>query len=289
MTAPIYKDLGKRASDLFSKEFPSDKKEIKAEWKGTTLNGVTFETSLVKDKSGTIIGTLTPKYKFKEYGTELSAEFNTKKDFKTEVSVSDQLVDGLKTTLAFNKNNNEVYGTFAYEFKHKTGSSTGTVDFAKQKGSTVNATGVLGLFYPGVYGGVSAEYSVGGNHLSTANGTLAYASPEFDVTAFYRVKFEEEKQEVGASYFHKVSSDLAVGSEIVYDVNTENKPKLTFGGQYSLNYDTTLKAKFDTLGSLSLSYQQKFNKNAKFTISTTVDTQNNKSPASLGVAINLTD
>jgi len=290
MTAPIFKDLGKRASDLFSKDFPSDKKEIRTEWKGQTLNGVTFETSLVKDKNGAILGTLTPKYKFKEYGAEISGEFNTKRDFKGELNVTDQFVDGLKTIFTFNKGA-EIWSTLGYEYKHKLGTSTASIDYGKSKGSTLSASGVVGS--QGFAFGVSGDYFLGGNSLQTLNGTVSYSSAEFDVTAFGRIKNqEEEKNEIGGSYFHKVSSDLAVGSEIVYDLsNPDAKPKLTFGTQFALNYDTTLKAKFDTNGILALSYQQKFNKNAKLTVSSSIDTNNlsGKSASTFGLALNLSD
>jgi len=290
MSFPVlYKDLGKRSSDLLNKEYQSEKQEVRTEWKGQTLTGVTFETTLVKDKSGAIVGTLIPKYMFKEYGTEISGEFNTRRDVKGEINVSNQLADGLKTIFTFNKGN-ELWTTLGYEYKNKLATSTASIDYGKSKGSTLAASAVVGS--QGFSFGVSGEYFLGGNALQTLNGTLAYGNTEFDATVFGRIKNQdEEKNEVGGSYFHKVSSDLSVGSEILYDLSNPDNKKLTFGGQYALNFDTTLKGKFDTNGRLSLSYQQKFNKNAKLTLSSTIDSTQlgGKNSSNFGVSINLSD
>jgi hypothetical protein len=53
---------------------------------------------------------------------------------------------------------------------------------------------------------------------------------------------DKDKNELGGSYFHNVNSDLAVGTEVVFDTtNADSKPKLTLGTQYKVNDDTTFK------------------------------------------------
>lgn len=291
-TQPSFKDLDKRSSDLLNKDFPSDKKEQKYEWKGTTKNGVSIETNFITDKNGNIVGTLIPKYKLKEYNAEVSAEFNTKKDIKAEVNVSDQFVQGLKTIFTGNSKGNDLFTTFGFEYKHELITAAASVDYGKSKGSTFLGSAVVGS--QGFSFGVSSEYFLGGNTLRNLNATLAYASPEFDASVFGRVKNheEEEKNELGATYFHKINSQISVGSEVVFDVsNSEAKPKLTFGTLYQLTPDTILKAKFDTSGRLGLSYQQKFNQNAKLTLSTTLDTNalGPKNNSSFGFVLSLND
>jgi hypothetical protein len=56
-----------------------------------------------------------------------------------------------------------------------------------------------------------------------------------------------------------------------------------------LEADTVLKGKFDTTGKLGLSYQQKFSKNSKLTISSTIDTNNigAKNSSTLGFTLSL--
>jgi hypothetical protein len=62
----------------------------------------TFETNFVQRKDGSILGTLIPKYVYKPWGATFSAEINTKKEVKAEVSVADKITPGLKTTLTAN-------------------------------------------------------------------------------------------------------------------------------------------------------------------------------------------
>jgi len=97
---------------------------------------------------------------------------------------------------------------------------------------------------------------------------------------------------LGLTYFHKVNSDLSVGADATFDVsNSDVRPKFTFGVQYSLNPDSTVKTKLDNQGQLALSYTQKFNKNAKLTVSGGFDTNNfsGKDSANYGFSLALND
>jgi len=136
----------------------------------------------------------------------------------------------------------------------------------------------------------------GESELKDLTTLLSYSSSEFDITAFGRIQKnqndDEEKNELGASYFHSINKEWQVGSEATFETaNTDAKPKLTFATQYQLQSDTTLKAKFDTTGRLGLSYQQKYNRNAKLTISSTIDTNNlgAKNSSTFGFSLSLND
>jgi len=268
----FFKDLNKRLCDLLGKEFPV---ENKVEWKGETENGVIVESNLVQ-KNGVVVGTFTPKYKYKEYGADIQLELNTKKEFKGEISVADQLAKGLKLILAGNSKGGEFWATVGTDFKSDMGTFTGAVDYGKEAGSTLKSSITVGS--KGFVVGGNAEYFVGSdsNELKELNTIASYGCDEFSVSGFGRMKNGvEEKNEIGVSYFHVVSKDLTVGTEVSFDHATvDAKPKLTFGTQYKLEADTTLKGKFDTNGQLSLSFAQKFNKNAKLVIASSFDTTN---------------
>jgi len=170
---------------------------------------------------------------------------------------------------------------------------TASVDYGKAAGATVKASAVIGS--QGVALGASTEYFLGSeSELKELTTVLSYGSPEFDITAFGRIQNqnEEDKNELGVSYFHKISNDWQVGAEATFETaNTEAKPKLTFASQYQLHSDTTLKGKFDTSGKLGLSYQQKYNKHAKITIAGTIDTNNlgGKNSSAFGFTLSLND
>jgi len=289
----LFGDLGKRVSDLLTKEFPSEKQENKFAWKGQANNEVTLETTFLQRKYGSILGTFAPKYKHKDWNTTFSADINTKREVKAEVAVEDLLnVEGLKTTLTGFSRGNDNFGTIGVEYKHELATVAASADYGKASGSTVKASAVIGT--QGIALGASAEYFFGGeSELKELTTVLSYASSEFDITAFGRIQqSEEDKNELGATYFHKINSDWQVGAEATFDTaHTEAKPKLTFATQYFLHNDTILKGKFDTTGKLGLSYQQKYNRNAKLTISSTIDTNNlgGKNSSTFGFTLSLND
>jgi len=290
----LFGDLGKRVSDLLTKEFPSEKQENKFAWKGQANNEVTLETTFLQRKDGSILGTFAPKYKHKDWNTTFSADINTKREVKAEVAVEDLLnVEGLKTTLTGFSRGNDNFGTIGVEYKHELATVAASADYGKASGSTVKASAVIGT--QGIALGASAEYFFGGeSELKELTTVLSYASPDFDITAFGRIQNQndEDKNELGATYFHKINSDWQVGAEATFETaNTDAKPKLTFATQYLLQNDTILKGKFDTNGKLGLSYQQKYNRNAKLTISSSIDTNNlgGKNSSTFGFTLSLND
>jgi len=290
MSGPgLFKDLGKRVTDLLTKEFPTEEKKV--EWKGVTNNNVTIETNLVQRGDGAIIGTITPSYKYKEYGLNLLAEINTKKDVKLEASVENKLADGLKLTLTGESKGDNTFATVGAEYRHEYATVNAAIDYGKPKGSLLKANTVFGQ--KGFALGLSAEYFLGTtdqSELKTFNTTISYTSKDFDATVFGRLISDKDKNELGGTYFHNINSALAVGTEVVFDTaNADSKPKLSFGANYKLNEETSIKGKFDTNGILGVSFGQRFNKNSKVIIGANIDTNNlsGKSSSSFGYTISL--
>jgi len=277
----LFKDLNKRVSDLLSKEFPTDNK---FEWKGTTANGVTLEANQVWKADGSIISTLTPKYKWAKYGTEFVGEVNTKRELKAEVTTDDQITDGLRTVVTATSKASESAVTVGTEFKHEYATVTASADYGRASGSTLKATAVVGQ--KGFVLGGSVEYLLaasGPNDLKEVQAVFGYRRPDYDVSLFARLKSEADtdKNEVGFNFFHAVRKDLNVGTDLVVDTTSSDvKPKLSFATQYIFNADTSLKVKFDTAGQLFYGVTQKFNDNAKFTLGGRIDTNNLSAPKS---------
>jgi len=278
----IFKDIGKRFNDLINKEFPKD---VKVELKAKTPNGVEYETSVTASDDKPYVGFFKPTYKWKEMGLELVGEVNTQRDLKVEVSSSNQIVDGLKVTLTAQSNKDGAYATLSDEYKHELASVTASIDYGKEEGSTANPTFVVGLDKYAL--GASIVYHIS-HGLKNFEGKLAYASPEFDVTLFSRSRYAKETElTFGGNYFQQLNSDLNIGSEISFD--SEFKPKLTFGSQYTLQRDSVLKGNFDTTGKLNLSYALKFNPATKVTFAAKVDTTNlSKTNSSAGFLLTFT-
>jgi hypothetical protein len=273
----LFKDVSKRVNDLFTKEFPGDKAENKVEWKGKS-GDVALETTLIQKKDGSVSATFTPKYDVKEWGANFLVELNTAKDVKAEASFKDQLAKNLKNIITLQSKGDDNWATLGLEYKHDLASVTASVDYGKASGSTVRASANVGS--SGFTLGASTEYFIGftqESDLKELHTILSYAKAEYDVAIFGRMKSENDtdKNELGLNYFHNVNSTLAVGAEITFDTaNSDAKPKLTFGTQYQLAADSVLKGKFDTTGKLGLSYGQKWNKNARVVVSSSIDTNN---------------
>jgi len=286
----LFKDLNKRNSDLLTKDFPSEKRENKVDWKGETSSNISFETSLTQRNDGSVLGIFTPKYRVKEWNTSFTGELKTNKDFKGEVVVDDRFAPGLKTTLSGESKGEDLFATLGVEYKHEIATFTASVDYGQASGSNLKTSVVLGT--QGFQCGANVDYFVGSSNdssLREVHTVASYSTDEFDLGVFGKILNEKDSTLLGASYFHKVSSDLQVGAEIQFDTqNPETKPKLVAASQYRIDPDASVKTKFDTNGKLGLSYQQRF-KSSRLTVSGTVDTNNlnAKNASSFGFNLSL--
>jgi len=286
----FYKDLNKRNSDLLTKEFPSEKKENKVDWKGETSSNVSFETSLAQRYDGSILGIFTPKYRIRDWRTTVSADLKTNKDFKVEVSVDDSFTPGLRSIFSGESRGEDLFATVGVEYKHELATFTGSVDYGQASGSSLKTSSVVGT--QGFQLGASVDYFIGASNDSSLrefNATASYSNDEFDTGLFGKILPEKDSNVFGANYFQRVNTDLSVGAEVTFDTqNPEIKPKLTAAAQYRIDPDAVVKTKFDTNGRLGLSYQQRF-KSSRFTISGTIDTNNlsAKNSANVGFTLSL--
>jgi hypothetical protein len=284
----LYKDLNKRSSDLITKDFPSEKRENKVEWKGETSSLVSFETSLLQKNDGSILGSFSPKYKLKDWNTSLSAEFKTNKDFKAEVVIDNHFTPGLKTTFTEESKGEDLFGTLGVEYRHDMVALTASVDYGQAAGSTIKASTVVGS--QGFQLGTSLDYFFGNSNdsaLKEFNATASYSNDEFDIGMFGKIKPERDSNVLGANYFQKINTDFGVGAEVSFDTqNPDVRPQLTAATQYKVDSDATIKAKFDTTGKLGVSWNQKF-KSSRLILSGTVDTQHLSGKNSSAVAFTL--
>lgn len=267
----LFKDLRKRSNDLLTKEFPGDKSEKKIEYKGDTSSGA-FETLFVQDDKGAIIGTVKPKISMKDHNIDISGEFTTKQDLKIEVSGQDHFAKGLKAFTSINQKKGEIFGAIGTEYKHELVTLNTTVDIGKKTGPSIAIASAFGN--NGLSFGASTTYLVSKSTLDGLEVVGSARFPEADISVFGRVKSGDKKdiQEVGLSYFHEINPSLAFGAEAQLNLATKN-PDLVAGIQYKVHSDTIIKGKFSNAGNLGVSFQQKLNKNTKFTLSSNLDLQ----------------
>jgi len=275
----LYVDLGKKATDLLTKDFPD---KTKFELNTRAPNGLQLQTTATRNNDGSIVGSVQPKYTFVKNSVTLSSTIDTHKVVKVEATVENP-IPGLKATLGGQSDTESFKADF--EWKHDRATVTTGLDFFSTKGNTLTASGVV--HHEGFSLGASAEYFISDKQeVRKLDGVAAYTTPDLQVTAFSRRKGDV----LGGTYFQRVSALLGLGAEISFDLGkADGTPKLTFGGNYVLDAptSTTVKGKFDTDGKLSLSYGQRLNSFSKFTIGSTVNTNNLGASGNHAVGVSL--
>jgi len=278
----LYADLGKKSSDLLSKEFPD---RNKVEVKTKTISGVSFEGNVTKNNDGSIYGSLYPKYKFGSHGITVGAQVDTKRAVKVEATVED-LLPGLKSTLTGHGDSESI--TFDSEYKHEYLTLAGSVNVLGAQGNRFTASSVFG--FDGFAVGLQAEYVY--DKWRTVNGIASYTNPDFVATLFARANNQASTNIIGLTYHQRLNSRSAVAAEASFDVNkTTESPKITVGGSYDLDPSTTTKARVDTEGRISLSYAQRLNKYARLILGTSINSNNLSSSGNhtFGLTLSLND
>jgi len=262
----LYADLGKKASDLLTKEFPD---KTKFEVKTKTASGLNFEASMTRNADGSIFGLVNPKYKFASHGVEASLSLDTKRNSKLEVSATDFL-PGLKSTVTASSDSESV--KLDMEYKHEYLTFGTSLDFLGPKGNTLNASGVIGL--DGLALGLQAEYLYAGadnSKFTSASGVASYSGNDFVASVLTRNKGDI----IGGTFYQKINSRAAVGAELTVDVKKQaESPVFTIGGAYDLDADTTVKGKFNTEGKISFSWAQRVHKHVRVVLGSQINTNN---------------
>ena len=253
MAPPLYKDFGKAANDLLTKDFPSGHK-VQLESKAS--NGVTFVTSVSSGKDGKIDGTFEDKYRYDPRGVNFTGKFDVgKQQFTTEVSV-DSLLDGLKLTVNGEADLEKIKGSFEY------GADKFNVTGAFQQ-KDLNASAVFS-YEKFLFGG-ALKYTFDGGNLNWGAG-LSYKGEDFNGT----FRLEDEGQKASANYNHKVNDDFDVAVQL--DVTLQSmSPELSLASAYKFDSDSTAKAKLDTEGKFGISYKQKLNSHVTLTLGSKID------------------
>jgi len=268
---PFFKDLGKSATDLLTKDFAlSNKLELTAK----APNGMEYTVNATSAKDGYVLGSVKPKLIYKPFGLTAEATFETNRNFKGELNIQDHFVNGLKVSLVgeLNAKDQETVKLSLDYKQDRVAASIGGEVLNTKEGPSVFGSVVLGHDHFALGG----DFALGVEHqqIKKLNGSLEYSVPECSVTLS-----TNKGETVGLKYFHRLNSALQIGVDIGVNVaKPQENPKLTFGGAYKVDSDTQLKAKFDTEGRLSVGYLQQLNRYAKLTVGAQLNTNNFSAP-----------
>jgi len=285
MSAPIpatYSDIGKAASDLFSKDFPVG--TIKLESKTTAPNGVSFTLSGQKDsKTGNINGELKSKYYYPKRGGTFTGSWTSNNQLNGQVELENSLAKGLKLDLITNiqpaTGNRNVRGGFTFK---QPGLHT-KIYVDALKGPIFQGDVVVG--HEGFLVGSEGFYDVMEGKLTHYGVTAGYTHPEYNVA----LRVTNSMSAYTLLYYHRVSSEIEAGAKAHWDSTTNNPSvNLEFGAKYFLDRDAFIKGKVDSTGKVGIGYTQALRPGVKISFGGSIDTSRlNENAHRFGISINL--
>jgi len=275
----LYNDLNKKANDLLTKDFPITHK---IEFKTLKKPGPGFESSL-SDKDGVSVGVLTPKFQWdhESYGSNVvSFTVDTKRNLKLEGTSTD-LIKGLKAVLTAT-DSQIVTSSFEYKQPHFTVNCL--LNLLSPKGTTGVFATVAG--YQGHAIGIQTDYNLSTNTINDINGNLTI---NYDRDVSFGLYGRFKKNIIGARLYHRYEQNLSIAAEAEANyVNSAEAPKFTLGADYTVDPRTSLKAKIDTIGNVSVSVISKLTDRVRVTFGTALNTNNFSSTSKASFGLNIT-
>jgi len=266
MAPPKYGDLGKAARDLFSKGFNYGFNKL--EVKSKTDNGVKFTTKGNHNSdTGRLSGELETEYKWKDYGLTFKESWTTENVLNTEVTIEDQLLDGLKLAFdtSFAPQTGKKSGKVKTGYKNDYVNLNCDVDF-DFSGPTIQGAGVLG--YNGYLAGYQMSYDTSKNTLSKSNFAIGYEAGDF--TLHTNVN---NATEFAGSVHQKVNRDLETGVNLSWTAGS-NVTRFGVAGKYKLDKDASVSFKVNNSGQVGCGYSQNLRDGVKLTLSSMVEAKN---------------
>ncbi|KAI3361864.1 hypothetical protein L3Q82_002189 [Scortum barcoo] len=243
---PSYSDLGKAAKDIFSKGYGFG--VVKLDLKTKSQSGVEFNTSGSSNTdTGKASGSLENKYKMKELGLSFSQKWNTDNMLATEVTVEDQLTQGLKIALdtSFVPNTGKKSGKLKTGYKRDYVNLGCDVDF---EGPIIHAAAVLG--YEGWLAGYQMAFDTAKSKLVQNNFALGYRAGDFQLHTNVN-----DGTEFGGSIYQKVNDELETAVTLAWTAGSNNT-RFGIATKYKLDKDASLSAKVNNASLIGVGYTQ---------------------------------
>lgn len=263
---PSFKDLGKAANDLLSKDFPVNGTNLEIKTKAP--NNVVFKVDGIRDgNTGLINGNLEAKYLLPKYGLTFTPTWSTTNLVKAQFELDNKIAKGLKLDLATAVDPVSTAKSAALTATYKQpGLHTRTlVDLFKGPSFTLDA--VIGR--DGFLVGADATYDVQKAAISKYNATIGYSAPEYAISLHGLANLSV----FHASYYHKVNRDVEAGAKAVFEPKSGKNLSLEVGTRAYLDNASFIKAKINNTGILGLGYTQALRPGVKVSFGLALDTQ----------------
>jgi hypothetical protein len=259
MAPVLFKDVGKKANDLLKKEFISDNE---FEIEQNTTNGLKFKAN--GKREGTGFNTdFEVEYKDKAAGLSVKEKLNAKNDLTLEVSLENKVANGLKVSVESTTTSGAPKALKA-AFEYSNNSATSNVNIDLQK---FNVDASATFAYDAFLIGAKTEFDTSKGSVNGADAVIQYTNKDFVVTAGLNSKVDE----INATYIHNLPNNTTVAGTYIFNT-TKGTNTFTVGGSYKTDASSSIKAKVDNNGLLSLLYSQSLNNNLTLNLGTTVKT-----------------
>ncbi|XP_005473583.1 voltage-dependent anion-selective channel protein 3 isoform X2 [Oreochromis niloticus] len=263
---PGYSDLGKSAKDIFSKGFGYG--ILKLDVKTKSQSGVEFTTSGSNNTdTGRSGGHLETKYKMKDLGLTFNQKWNTDNTLTTEITLEDQLANGLKLGLdtSFVPNTGKKSAKLKTSYKRDFVNVGCDLDF-DMAGPTVHTAAVLG--FEGWLAGYQMAFDTAKSKLIKNNFALGYKAGDFQLHTSVN-----DGTEFGGSIYQKVNSNLETAVNLAWTAGSNNT-RFGLGAKYQLDKDASLSAKVNNACLVGVGYTQTLRPGVKLTLSALIDGKN---------------
>jgi len=280
MAPPQYADLGKTARDLFNKgyNYGTVKLDVKTRTKNDIDFNITGEHNNDVQKS---LGTLEAKYKSAQQGLTFVEKWNTDNVLKTEVSLEDNLLQGLKLTLdtSYAPGSGKKSGVLKTAYKHDKFLLNNDFDL-DLAGPVVHSSLVVG--HLGWLFGLQGSFDTAKSQLTRNNFAVGYQASDF--TLHTNVN---DGSEVGASIYQRINSQLELGVSLSWS-SVNNQTRFALASKYQLDKFANVQAKVNNLSQVGLSYNQQLRDGVKLIVSSLIDGKNiNGGGHKLGLGLEL--
>ncbi|EGG07262.1 uncharacterized protein MELLADRAFT_116326 [Melampsora larici-populina 98AG31] len=264
---PSFKDLGKAANDLLSKDYPISGTQLEVKTKAP--NNVVFKVAGLRDsRSGSIGGDLEAKYLLPKYGLTFTPTWSTSNLVRAQLELDNKFAKGLKLDLATSINpvTNAKTAALTGTYKQPGLHARTLVDIFRGPAFTLDA--VVGR--EGFLVGADATYDVQRAAISKYNAAIGYSAPEYAITLHGLSNLSA----FHASYYHKVNRDVEAGAKAIYNTKSTSKDIiLEVGTRAYLDNASFIKAKINNNGILGLGYTQALRPGVKVSFGLALDTQ----------------
>jgi len=260
---PCYADLGKTARDLFAKGFNYGFYKLEAKTK--TRGGAEFNTTTSSNHdSAKFFANVESKYKWNDYGLVLTEKWNTDNNLGTELTIEDQLLDGLKLSFdtSFAPHTGKKSGKIKTAYKRDYINTNCDLDF-DFAGPTIHSAAVLG--YKGWLGGCQFVFDTSKSKLSQCNFAVGYSTDDF----ILHTSVNDGSEFIGSVY-QKVNDQVDAGLSLQWTSGT-NLTRFGVAAKYCVDKDTTFRGKVSNTGQIGLSYQQRIRDGITLTLSSLIE------------------